>query len=212
MLAELLQRADLWRGRQAAPRTRHATLSTGFASLDTHLPNGGWPIGALTEILYPFEGVGELQPLLPALARLSRGERWIAWVDPPLIPYGPSLAAHGICLERLLWVRTGKAQENLWALEQTLRSGTCAAVLGWSPHLNDRSLRRLQLAAEHGQVLAVLYRPLESAHEPSPAALRLSIQPTPQGWSLKVVKCRGTWRRDALPHPPPGGVPLWNSR
>lgn len=208
MLAELLQRADLWRGRQAAPRARHATLSTGFETLDAHLPGGGWPLGVLTEILYPGEGVGEVQPLLPALARLSHGERWIAWVDPPLIPYAPALAAYDIRLDHLLWIRTDKAQDSLWALEQSLRSGTCAAVLGWPARCDDRSLRRLQLAAEHGQALAVLYRPLESEREPSPAALRLSIQSTPQGWSLNVVKCRGTWRRGSFHE----GTPLWNSR
>jgi len=198
MLAELLQRADLWRGRQTALRTQHSVVATGFTVLDNRLPGCGWPIGALTEIFYPREGVGELQPILPALARLSQDERWIAWIAPPLIPFAPALTAHGLNLERILWVRTTHPKESLWALEQALRSGACAAVLGWLGHCNSRSLRRLQLAAEHGEALAFLYRPLESARNASPAALRVRLDPTPQGLNLTFVKCRGTWINDTL--------------
>lgn len=211
MLADLLQRADIWRGRQAASRALRSTLSTGFEALDARLPGGGWPIGALTEILYPWEGVGELQATLPALARLSQGERWVAWIDPPLIPYAPALAAHGVNLERLLWVRAREPREGLWALEQSLRSGACAAVLGWPVRCDDRTLRRLQLAAEHGQALAFLYRPLETAPDTSPAALRLAVRHTQTGLELKILKCRGQWARGAVaviedrshPHLPP---------
>ena len=36
----------------------------------------------------------------------------------------------------------------LWAAEQCLRSGSCAAVLAWPQQADDRSLRRLQVAAD----------------------------------------------------------------
>ena len=93
-LEQLLQRKDLWRGNRwpAPPEQR---LSTGFAALDAELPEGGWPTGALIEIMPAAAGIGELSLLLPCLARLSAGRRWLAWIDPPYIPYAPALASAG---------------------------------------------------------------------------------------------------------------------
>lgn len=198
MLGELLQRADLWRGRQTAPAARRPTLPTGYAELDQRLCGGGWPVGALIEILHSQAGVGELQPALPVLRRLGQGDRWLAWIDPPHIPYAPALAQRGLNLAQLFWLRTRTPKEMLWALEQTLRSGTCGAVLGWLPRVNDRALRRLQLAAEHGEALAFLFRPLGAADSPSPAALRLSVQREGDALTVHILKNRGRWADDTL--------------
>jgi hypothetical protein len=46
-------------------------LATGYPKLDRQLPGGGWPRQALTEILLEHYGTGELQLLMPALARLG---------------------------------------------------------------------------------------------------------------------------------------------
>ncbi len=187
-LDTLLQRADLWRAGAAAPAAPH--LGTGSPELDEQL-GGGWPLGALTEILLDHQGIGELQLLLPALARLSR-ERWQAWVEPPHIPYAPALADAGIDLSRFLWVHA-RDKERLWAMEQALRSGACGAVLGWPADPDTRSLRRLQLAAEHGSACGFLFRPRRAARHPSPAAVRLELEPGQDRMVLHVLKRRGGW-------------------
>ena len=153
-LDTVLQRADVWRGGRLGATAD--AVASGFAELDTVLPGGGWPRGALTEILMPQHGIGALRLLVPALARLSRDERWVCWVAPPYIPYAPALVGAGIDLSRVLLVHPGAQQDGLWAVEQSLRSGTCSAVLAW-PTLDDRTaLRRLQLAAEAGDALGQL--------------------------------------------------------
>ena len=53
------------------PPPRTDGLATGFPSLDRELPDGGWPRGALTELLCDHTGIGELALMLPALARLT---------------------------------------------------------------------------------------------------------------------------------------------
>ena len=78
-LDKLFQRRDIWRGGRVSPSTSDR-LSTGFLPLDAVLPGGGWPQGALTEILPMREGIGELRLVIPALMRLSRSNRWIAWI------------------------------------------------------------------------------------------------------------------------------------
>ena len=190
-LAELLAHPSVWRGRS---RATVETLSTGFAALDAGLPGGGWPRHGLVEVLTPRPGVGELYLLLPALAALSRATpaRWCTWVSPPHEPYAPALQGHGVELDRMLIVRT---HLPLWAHEQALRSGACGMALAWLPRASPRAIRRLQLAAEQGRALGVLYRSQQFAHVPSPAMLRLLLEPTKvagqHGARVRLLKSRG---------------------
>src|SRR6266702_1573806 len=80
--AALLDRPDIWRGDDLS-RAGAPTLPCGFPGLDAELPGGGWPAGALTEILPAHEGIGELRLLGPALAGLSRRGLRLVWCAPP---------------------------------------------------------------------------------------------------------------------------------
>ncbi len=186
-LSRLLEHPAIWRGRSAA-RTR--TLPTGFPALDEGLPGGGWPHTGLIEILPACFGAGELSLLLPALAALTRRPeaRWCAWVAPPLQPFAPALAEHGVALERVLVVN-GKS--TLWAFEQTLRSGACDIAMTWLRSALPRQIRRLHLAAEQGAMLGVLFRPREAARDSSPAALRVAVEPAAAGMRVTLLKSRG---------------------
>lgn len=193
-LSDILQNPAVWRG-NALPRLPQPGLSSGFAKLDAELPGGGWPAGMLTEILPECAGIGELRLVAPALSKLSSQGKYIAWIAPPFEPYAPSLSAAGIDLSRFLIVRAPLAQDALWATEQALRSNACGAVLSWQiswpmrPRFAD--LRRLQLAAEGGQGLALLFRPAAAAHESSPAPLRLGLAAHAEGLSVNIMKRRG---------------------
>ena len=100
-----------------------------------------------------------------------------------------------ITLSRLLRIQPKRAAETLWATEQSLRSGLCGAVLSWPERLNGRALRRLQLAAESGRAMGVLFRPLQAASDASPAALRLKLTPALGGMTVEILKRRGGWAR-----------------
>ncbi|MEO1767087.1 translesion DNA synthesis-associated protein ImuA [Thiobacter aerophilum] len=189
-LETLLQHPALWRGDDLA-RVAQPSLATGFAALDRALPGGGWPVGALTELLHEREGVGELRLLAPALARLTREGRWVAWVTPPHLPYAPALAAAGIQLSRLLVIGKTTLRDNLWAAEQALRAGSMGAVLFWPSDIDSRAARRLQLAAEAGGAAGFLYRPLRAAEQASPAALRIVLEAQGDELSLRLLKRRG---------------------
>lgn len=183
----LLHQRHVWKG-QPAPLPPSAQ-PTGHAALDAVLPTGGWPEAALSELLIPVDGVGELQLLWPALARLSQAGERIVLVAPPYIPFAPAWQAAGIELRQLQVVEAGSPRDALWAVEQCLRSGSCGAVLCWPLAADDRALRRLQVAAESGRTLAFAIRPLTAARNPSPAALRIAIDARPA--QLRVLKCRG---------------------
>jgi hypothetical protein len=196
-LDKLLENPRVWRGHNQA----HAVtgLSSGYEALDRHLPGGGWPQNALTEILVEHYGIGELRLLMPALAALSSADSsadynapgWIAWVSPPFQPYPPALQQWGIDLSRMLIVRPRDDSEMLWSAEQALSSGTCAAVLLWSDKLDDQAGRRLQLAAEKGSSWAIAFRPPAARSQPSAAALRIELLASGEGTRVSILKSRG---------------------
>lgn len=88
----------------------------------------------------------------------------------------------------------------LWALEQALKSGQVGAVLAWLPvNLQADALRRLQLAAQAQAGPVFLFRDALARGRPSPAPLRLLLQPSGvDGLSLRLLKRRGPQLDQAL--------------
>ncbi|MFP7721516.1 translesion DNA synthesis-associated protein ImuA [Lysobacter sp. A3-1-A15] len=189
-LDSLLATRTLWHaGRGTAPDA--AGEPTGHGALDALLPRQGWPRGALTELLLPADGVGELSLLAPTLSRLTRAGGTVAVVAPPYVPYAPAWQAAGIDLG-LLEIVDAAPRDALWAFEQCLRSGACSAVLGWPAQADGPALRRLQVAADSGDCLGFALRDRRHAANPSPAALRLEAVPDADGRvAWQVRKCRG---------------------
>jgi hypothetical protein len=188
-MSPLLVRDDIWRGRTRMRGARGEP--TGHPALDALLPDGGWPRGALTEILHARDGVGELQLVMPTLAALTRRGERVVWVAPPYEPCAVALAQRGVVLERLVVLRPSGQQEALWAIEQCLRAGAVGAVLAWPGRVDTTKLRRLALAAEAGGALAFIWRDVRAAHESSPAALRLVAQREYAREQVRVLRCRG---------------------
>jgi hypothetical protein len=187
-LASLLQDRQVWQGRAVAQPG--GAEPSGWAVLDAALPTGGWPVAALSEILLPTDGVGELRLVLPTLARLTAQGRAVMVIAPPYLPYAPAWEAAGVAMRQVDIVHTGSARDALWAAEQCLRSGSCAAVLCWPLQADDRALRRLQVAADSGRALGFAFRDRRHAVQASPAALRLELETTPRR-QLRIRKCRG---------------------
>lgn len=176
----------IWRGQPVA--TPAAGQPSGLAALDAALPSGGWPEAALTELLLPADGIGELRLLLPTLARLTQARQDIVLVAPPYLPYPAGWRQAGVDFSRVHLIEASP-RDALWATEQCLRGGCVAAVLAWPPKADDRALRRLQVAAETGQTLGFAFRDQREARNPSPAALRIQVDSAPS--QLRVLKCRG---------------------
>lgn len=186
-LQSVLQRPDVWRGDRLAQTS--SVISCGFPALDEELPGGGWPRGAVTELLTESAGVGELSLLLPALQACAK-EGPLALLAAPFAAHAPAWGQM-LPLSTLLWVKAS-GEEVGWAAENLLASGALGALLAWMPAKTDaRSLRRLQLAAEAYAAPAFLFRPLAVARTASPAPLRLELAGCAEGLSIKILKRRG---------------------
>jgi hypothetical protein len=91
-------------------RTICEVIPTGIAPVDTLL-HGGFPIGALTEIVGA-ECSGRTALALSFAAQITKAEKICAWVDVSNALSPESAAACGVDLARLLWVRCGVTQSR----------------------------------------------------------------------------------------------------
>jgi cell division inhibitor SulA/protein ImuA len=201
-LTGALQRGEIRRG-DAFAVLPALTFASGFPALDAELPGGGWPRGALTELLAEHGGSGELGLLLPALATLTGAGQTVVLVAPPYQAHAPAWAAAGIRLDGLRLVFPRRPRDALWAGVEALRCGGVAATLLWLDEsfrggLPANSLRRLQVAAGEGGGAAFCFRPAQAAVTASPAPLRLQLQPAGRQLRVTLLKRRGPPARQAI--------------
>ena len=183
--------AGVWQADQIAPLARDAApvLPTGHRLLDAQLPGGGWPAGAITELLQAQAGWIEWRLLRPGLCPAGKT---LLLIGPPHWPHLPAFMAHGVQPGQLLLVRAQQPAERLWAIEQALHCDAFGMVLCWLPQARAEQLRRLQLAARDCAYPVFLFRPLATRHESSPAPLRLVLAaPNAMQLELDIFKRRG---------------------
>jgi protein ImuA len=151
-------------GQPSERATRRLPLAHGF---DSAL-SGGLADDSLHEITpaQPADGAAAMGFALALTARfLSRrpasalviSERFAD--DESGALYGPGLVAHGLTLSRLVFVRAPDAALAFWAIEEALKCGAPAVVVGEIWSLKGYSLaasRRLLLAARKGKTPALL--------------------------------------------------------
>jgi len=195
----------LWRASQLA-RGHTRCVDTGFPTLSPQLPGGGWPMGTMVDLLLQQHGIGEMRLLAPALRTVA--ERRVVLLQPPHAPQALALAGLGLPPASVIWLRAERTGDMMWAAEQVLRSGSCGALLFWPDQVGSGSaryrpvradnLRRLHLAAQAGETLFFMMRPLAAATDSSSAPLRLSLAPARGGINVGFVKRQGPARDELL--------------
>ncbi len=163
-------------------------LPLGVPEVDGVLPEGGLPLGCLHEI------VGENDPFnsvatgfgAAILARISgqheaSHQGRMVWITRDDDLYAPGIAAYGLKPERLIVVSARRDSDILWAMEESLRCRSLAAVLGEIGDIDMVASRRLQLAAEASGVTALLLRS---------AGRRLGATASVTRWGLSAAPSR----------------------
>lgn len=189
----------LWRGCDMAGQGSHGR-STGFPQLDAILPGRGWPEKGLIEVVTPHWGMGELQLLIPLMRSIVEQGKWILWISPPYLLYAPALVQAGINTEQVLVVKLDTScKDALWSMEKALQTENCGLVLAWQNWLPAKVLRRLQLAADTGDTLGVLFKHHDSEHSPSPIRLKIEDSYSENAGfnesEVTVIKARGNFHR-----------------
>ena len=194
--------AGLWRA-SSLGSCSSASLPSGFAALDALLPGGGWPTRCLTEIIGDDSDLLEWRLLAPALGSLfdalpqaapkrqSSVSRPLLLINPPHHPHLPGLQACGLQARPLVWVAPATTQQQLWALEQAIKSNAAAALLVWLPQARPEQIRRLQCCAQGFDAPIFLFRPWSAQQQASSAPLRLLLKPAGNHLQLQILKRRG---------------------
>lgn len=191
-------------------------LPFGIDEIDDRLPGGGLARGALHEVFAADAGIATAFCALLA-GRLAKDAEnaSVLWCERPWTLdagtlYGPALLQFGIDPARLILVRVRRDNDALWAMEEGLRCGQVAAVVGELDDISLTASRRLQLAAEETGVTALSLRSKVDKPPPSAAATR---------WRLDAVthekdRPRANDNNDFLNTPPalPGlGAARWQA-
>nr|WP_286197253.1 translesion DNA synthesis-associated protein ImuA [Variovorax boronicumulans] len=184
--------AMLWRGDQLGGHAL-AVQSSGFPELDAALPGGGWPCGALSEVLVSQFSVVEFRLLSGVLGTLTRAGRPVALVGPSLEPYAPGLRHDGVDERHLVWIDVDAPRDRLWSTEQLVKGGGFGAILAWLPLVRSEQIRRLQVLAGRCKGLVFLCRPEVAARDSSAAPLRVRAR-AQTDWQIavEVLKRKGT--------------------
>ena len=193
---------DIESAGRAAGRSR---LPLGIAEVDGALAGGGLAVGALHEAAPASPALGDeaaTSLFLAALAaRLSRaqGDRTVLWALARRDLFAPGLALAGLTPERLLYAECRRDEEVLAVMEEGLRHGGLAAMVGEVGALGLAAGRRLQLAAEEGGTTALMLRRWRKAGAdplapPSAAVTRWRIGCVPSERMLVPAVGRARWQ------------------
>ncbi|MBV9373387.1 MAG: protein ImuA [Alphaproteobacteria bacterium] len=168
-----------------AGRGAGAIMPFGIDAVDRRLADGGLAVAALHEAAparggLPDEAAATL--FLAALAARRAGP--VLWALARRDLFAPGLAAAGLAPDRILYAECGRDEEVLAAMEEGLRHGGLAAVVGEARRAPMAATRRLQLAAEEGATPALLLRRRRKPAEdplatPSAAVTRWRIGAAP---------------------------------
>jgi len=175
-LQEVLKRSDIWQASQQVYESH--SISTSYQALDDLLHFSGWPLNRLTEILIERSHIGEMQLVLPAIAKAMEPGGFLFLIEPPFMPYAPAWLKANIDLKKIVIIKSCQQQDWLWAAEQVIANQGVSCCLFWPPkdYLSNKVLKRLQLAAEQGCRLNFIFRNSSVARQSSPASLRLVIK------------------------------------
>src|SRR3954468_4212311 len=143
-------------------------LAFGVESIESRLAGGGLAAAALHETAGDRPGLPDEAAATLFLASLAaRREGIVLWALARRDLFAPGLQQAGLAPERLLYAECGRDEEVLAVMEEGLRHGGLAAVVGEAGRVTMAATRRLQLAAEEGGTMALLLkRRRRSGEEP----------------------------------------------
>lgn len=147
---------------------QQVAMSTGCEVMDACLPHHGYVPGSIIEYLRVAPGCGASYLAFAAAAEaMKQTSGFVVLVDIDQHFYPPALQAYGMDLEKVIFVRPESLADAIWVVDQALRTPAVAAVVAELDRIDDRAARRLQLAAESGDGLALLLRGAAARKQPS---------------------------------------------
>lgn len=125
--------------------------------------------GLISEVLYR-----EDQPmmtqllLLPLLQQLGQQDRWQLWLTPQQKLSRQWVQASGLPLSKVMQVSQMLPGATLESMVRALRTGNYSVVIGWvAEELSEEDQRLLASAAEEGNAMGFIMRPVSASAQPT---------------------------------------------
>jgi protein ImuA len=116
------------------------------------------------------------------------GDKGVAiWVSAARRLFPPALQGFGISPDRFIFLDLKKERDVLWAMEEALKCGALAAVVGEVREISFTASRRLQLAVEQSRVTGFVLRHAQR--------------------NVGTTACVSRWRITSLASEPEEGLP-----
>ena len=196
---------------ETSRRSARPCFGFGLAEMDERLAGGGLSADGLHEIASADLHLGDVAAATLFAAGLGRRRAGpagkILWVSGRRDLFAPGLAQAGLTADQLLHAECRREEDLLPVVEEGLRHGGLAAVVGEVGRATLTATRRLQLAAEESGTAALLLRHWRKREEdplgvPSAAMTRWRIGCAPSQdlpvegiarpcWQIDLVRQRG---------------------
>ncbi len=201
-------RAEVRALESAGAGEERPSLPFGVGAIDSRLAGGGLPVASLNEAAGERPGPADQAAATLFLASIAaRRPGIVLWALGSRDLFAPGLACAGLPPDRVLYAECDRDEDVLAVMEEGLRHGGLAAVVGEVGRAAMPATRRLQLAAEEGGTLALMLRRWRGSGEdplapPSAAVTRWRLACAPSSplavagigrprWRLSLARQRG---------------------
>jgi len=159
----------------------NAVTGLGLDFMAEAFPNKTFPLGAVHELISEKrESAASTTGFMAGiLSRLMRTGSAAIWIGGSRILFPPALKAFGIAPDQIIFIELQKEKDILWSVEEALKCGGLAAVIGEMPELSFTSSRRFQLAVEQSRVTGFILRSNPHSLQPNACVSRWKINPLP---------------------------------
>ena len=206
-------RAEVLAIESAGAAAARECLPFGIEAIDARLAGGGLATAALHEMSGGSANLGDDAAATLFVAGIAARQAakeagtTVLWALSRRDLFAPGLAQAGLSPDRVLYAECGRDEDVLAVMEEGLRHGGLAAVVGEVSRVAMASTRRLQLAAEEGGTTALMLKRWRRGGEdplalPSAAMTRWRIACAPSGalpvegvgrprWRVELARQRG---------------------
>src|SRR5687767_10370847 len=174
---------------QGFKSAKNGSLDMGLELLKDAFPNGSFPLGAVHEFLST-----QLEDIAPTsgfiaglLSSLIKSKGIALWISSSRTLFPPALKSFGLSPDRFIFLDLKKERDVLWAMEEALKCGALAAVVGEVREISFTASRRLQLAVEQSRVTGFVLRHAQR--------------------NVGTTACVSRWRITSLASEPEEGLP-----
>jgi len=138
----------------------NTAVDAGLGIMKDALPNASFPLGAIHEFISAkTEDAAATTGFIAGLSASIMGNNGTSlWISASRTLFPPALITFGIQPDRFIFIDVRKEKDVVWAMDEALKCGKLATVIGEMQEMTFTASRRLQLAVEQSQVTGFILR------------------------------------------------------